>query len=77
MSAKTNPFRIDDKPDEDTRIVVRSVLSFVAQSLEAFEHYGDCLNTGAMSGAARIIEACFDALKEADDVPDETGGSAL
>ena len=75
MSAKTNPFRIDDKPGSDTRIVVRSVLSFMAQSFEALERHDDSLNIGTMSGAARIIEACLDALEEAG--PDEVGGGVL
>lgn len=77
MSSKSNPFRIDDKPGEDTRLVVRSVLSFMAQSFEALEHHNDCINSGAMSGAARIIEVCVEALEEVDDDPGEVGGGVL
>lgn len=70
MSAQSNPFRIDDKPGEDTRVVVRSVLMFVAQSFEAMERSEDIWCDNAMVGAAHVIFACASALKEVDE---ETG----
>ena len=61
-----NALRIDDKPGEDTRRSVRSVLMFMVDAFEAFEKKDDFLLTGTMAGAARIIGLCADALKEAD-----------
>ena len=59
-----NPLRIDDKPGEDTRGAVRSVLSFMTEALHALERSDDCLCPGALSGAAEILNVCFGALKE-------------
>lgn len=71
MSAKTNPFRIDDKPGEDTRHVVRSVLMFMANAFEAMENSEEIWLDGASVGASIILGACAAALKEVDE---ETGG---
>lgn len=71
MSAQSNPFRIDDKPGEDTRHVVRSVLMFMASAFEAMEERDDTSLDGANAGASIILSACVGALKEADE---EIGG---
>lgn len=70
MSAQSNPFRIDDKPGEDTRHVVRSVLMFMANALEAMENSEEIWLDGASVGASTILGACAGALKE---VGEETG----
>ena len=74
MSAQSNPFRIDDKPGEETRQAVRAVLIFVGQSFEAMDRSGDIFRDGAMAGASHILWACASALKESDD--SNTGGAA-
>lgn len=74
MSAQSNPFRVDDKPGEDTRHVVRSVLMFMASAFEAVEEYEETLFDGASAGASIILRACAGALKEADDA--DAGGAA-
>jgi len=65
--ANTHPFRVDDKPGEDTRHVVRSVLCFMAQSFEVLELHNECLISGSMLGASHIINACARALEEGGD----------
>ena len=66
MSAQSNPFRIDDKPGEDTRHVVRSVLMFMANAFEAMENSEEIWLDGASVGASIILGACAGALKEAE-----------
>ena len=63
---RLNAFRIDDKPGSDTRHIVRSVLSFMAQSFELMQEENDVPFTDAMGGASFILLACIDALKEND-----------
>jgi len=65
-NCSTNPLRIDDKPGSDTRYMVRSVLAFMAEAFDALESTGDVISEGAMTGCARIMNICHDALKEAD-----------
>ena len=72
MSAQSNPFRIDDKPGADTRHVVRSVLMFMAQSLEVMEGHEEVWLNDACAGASHILLACVSALKEME----EGGGDA-
>ena len=64
-----NPLRIDDKPGEDTRHLVRAVLSFMAASLSAIATAeSDPLSESSTMGASHIISMCADALREVDDV---------
>ena len=62
--ANTHPFRVDDKPGEDTRHIVRSVLLFMSQAFDALDMHHDCVVSGSMLGAANIINACARALEE-------------
>lgn len=59
-----NPLRVDDKPGADTRYMVRSALIFMSEAFAALENGGDVLSTGAMTGAAQLLNVCVDALKE-------------
>ena len=61
-----NPFRIDDKPGADTRSMVRHVLAFMEYAFETIEKGDGCFLEGAMLGAASILGACSDALKESE-----------
>lgn len=67
-----NALRVDDKPGEDTRYLVRSILTFMTEAFDALEKSEDCYMAGTMTGAARIIGLCADALRE----PDEPEGAA-
>ena len=64
--ANTHPFRVGDKPGEDTRHVVRSVLHFMEQSFEVLEQHNECLINGSMLGASLILRACAIALEEVE-----------
>ncbi|MBS1185278.1 MAG: hypothetical protein H6R09_879 [Proteobacteria bacterium] len=64
--------RVDDKPGEDTRYLVRSVLLFMTEAFDALERNDEPHMAGTMNGAARILDLCADALKE----PDEPAGAA-
>ena len=59
-----NPLRIDDKPGEDTRYYVRSVLSFMANAFVALEDSEAGINAHSMIGAAWIMQTCIKALEE-------------
>ena len=62
--ANTHPFRVDDKPGEDTRNIVRAVLRFMAQSFEVLELHNEFFISESMIGASHIINACARALEE-------------
>ena len=59
--------RIDNRPGEDTRHAVRSVLEFMSGAFSAIYSSGDDLTPEMLLGASRILEVCTDALEEAGD----------
>ena len=66
--------RVDDKPGEDTRYLVRSVLQFMAEAFGEIEGRDEPHSTGAMRGAAVILGLCADALREPDEPEGGTDG---
>jgi len=64
-----NPLRIDDKPGEDTRHLVRAVLSFMRDAFMAISTTGaDPLSESSSLGVSSILSVCADALREVHDV---------
>lgn len=68
-----NPLRVDDKPGSDTRYLVRSALIFMSEAFAALEKGGDILSTGAMTGAAQLLNVCVDALQEKEGAQSDGG----
>ncbi|SBT08100.1 hypothetical protein ACCAA_520028 [Candidatus Accumulibacter aalborgensis] len=69
-----NPLRIDNKPGADTRHVVRHVLFFMADALEALANTGTLSEARAL-GASHVLSVCADALKETEkDEANPDGG---
>lgn len=66
-----NPLRIGDKPGEDTRFYVRSVLSFMMDSFQAFHDGNIDVCDGTYLGAVAVLNVCIDALKEPAEEPSE------